>query len=203
MSPVQLFCQRIVYHTYYYNKSTFAVLCFHREIIYHICMYLELAFVLSVILVMIVILTFLYGRTLYRPALICMCIGYLAGLIYYTFLWGNRAGISSFDYSVNHVLIDSILNLDYNGGTHTAFMNLCLFVPFGYLLPQISGFKWWQVILCGAGATLVIELLQPSLQRGAFQVDDLVKNSIGAVVGLLLYEVSVGVRKRREMRGAL
>ena len=38
---------------------------------------------------------------------------------------------------------------------------------------------------------------------GAFQVDDLVKNSIGAVVGLLLYEVSVGVRKRREMRGAL
>ena len=160
-------------------------------------MYLELAFVLSVILVMIVILTFLYGRKLYRPALICMCIGYLAGLVYYTFLWGNRAGISTFDFSVNHVLIDSIFSLKYNGGTHTAFMNLCLFVPFGYLLPQLSGFKWWQVVLTGFGATLLIELLQPTLQRGAFQVDDLVKNTAGAIVGLLLYEVSVGVRVRR------
>ena len=102
-------------------------------------MYLELAFVLSVVFGMIVILTALYGRSLYRPALICMCIGYLAGLIYYTFLWGNRAGISSFDYSVNHVLIDSIIGLNYTAATHTAFMNLCLFVPFGYLLPQISG----------------------------------------------------------------
>ena len=160
-------------------------------------MYLELAFVLSVIIGMIVILTVLYGRRLYRPAVICMFIGYLAGLIYYTFLWGNRAGISSFDYSVNHVLVDSILGLTYNAGTHTAFMNLCLFVPLGYLLPQVFKMKWWAVVVIGVGTTLFIELLQPTLSRGAFQVDDIVKNSVGAVVGLLLYAVSVGVRKRR------
>lgn len=160
-------------------------------------MYLELTFVLSVILGMIVILTVLYGRTLYRPALICMCIGYIAGLIYYTFIWGNRAGISSFDMSVNFTLLNSIRGFDYNAGTHVAFMNLCLFIPLGYLLPQITELKWWQVLLAGFGTTLLIELLQPTLHRGAFQADDLVKNTIGAAVGFVLYAVSVGVRKRR------
>jgi len=157
-------------------------------------MYLELCLVLSVILGMIIILTALYGRELYRLAVICMFIGYIAGLVYFTFFWGNRAGLSSFDYKVDFPIVKSLFALEYGSGVHTPFMNLCLFVPMGYLLPQTFKLKWWQVVLIGIGVTLSIELLQPTISRGAFQVNDLIENSIGTVVGLVLYAVTVSVR---------
>lgn len=67
--------------------------------------------------------------------------------------------------------------------------NLLLFLPYGALLPLI-----WKRSQCGficvaAGAltSVGIELIQLLTQRGYFQVDDIVVNTLGMVFGYFIY----------------
>lgn len=69
--------------------------------------------------------------------------------------------------------------------------NVLLFIPCGFLGPWAFGFlrKW---ICCGAfgfGTSLLIELLQLITQRGYFQVDDILTNTLGALIGYLVYRI--------------
>lgn len=69
--------------------------------------------------------------------------------------------------------------------------NVAVFLPFGFFLPRI--FKWannWFMVLGGAFFfSLGIELFQLFSAFGAFDVDDLLLNSIGALFGYLLYKM--------------
>lgn len=69
--------------------------------------------------------------------------------------------------------------------------NVAVFLPFGFFLPRI--FKWannWFMVLGGAFFfSLGIELFQLFSAFGAFDVDDLLLNSIGALLGYLLYKM--------------
>lgn len=71
------------------------------------------------------------------------------------------------------------------------YMNLMLFVPMGYLLPYL--FDWFRarvrvrpVAACFVIA-LVIENLQLVFRRGFYDMDDLVSNTLGGLIGQLLY----------------
>ncbi len=71
------------------------------------------------------------------------------------------------------------------------YMNVMLFVPLGYLLPYL--FKWFRarVRYRPALACLVISFLIENLQlifrRGFYDLDDLVSNTIGGIIGQYLY----------------
>ena len=71
-------------------------------------------------------------------------------------------------------------------------LNVILFIPFGFLLPVVfpkRAAKLWLTTLYGFPLSLFIELTQlllPGIGR-AFDVDDLIFNTLGAVVGYLLY----------------
>ena len=64
-------------------------------------------------------------------------------------------------------------------------LNIAMFVPFGFMLPQLikrtKGF--WKVSLIGFLFTLLIEVLQLLLKRGIFEPDDLLGNTVGAMIG--------------------
>lgn len=64
-------------------------------------------------------------------------------------------------------------------------LNIFLFVPLGFLLPM--GIKWFDNFLkiCFVGflLTLGIETLQLLLKRGIFELDDILNNTIGTMVG--------------------
>ena len=64
-------------------------------------------------------------------------------------------------------------------------LNILLFVPFGYLLPLFRkrADRWWKVLLCGFAASLTIELLQLVTRYGMFDLDDLMHNTLGALLG--------------------
>ncbi|MBO6047751.1 MAG: VanZ family protein [Erysipelotrichaceae bacterium] len=80
-----------------------------------------------------------------------------------------------------------------NFGVHDSFLNLLLFIPFGYLFPHFKkspDYKWrlfLRTVVVGFLVSLSIEIIQLVTYTGCFQLDDLLKNTMGAAVGCLIY----------------
>lgn len=72
--------------------------------------------------------------------------------------------------------------------THMA-LNVLMFVPFGYLVPAMNPKyfrKWSFAMLGGLVASTVIEGTQMIFSLGQSDVDDIIANTLGAVVGYIL-----------------
>lgn len=63
-------------------------------------------------------------------------------------------------------------------------LNIVLFTPFGLLLTALkSNWAWWKIAAVGLLLSLTIEISQYFLARGVAQTDDLMNNTLGAIVG--------------------
>lgn len=83
-------------------------------------------------------------------------------------------------------------------------LNICMFVPFGFLLPfGIKCFRsFWKTYLAGLAAALLIETAQLTMGRGIFECDDILNNVLGTMIGYGIFEIVrwfVG-KKRKSMR---
>lgn len=65
-------------------------------------------------------------------------------------------------------------------------MNIVGFIPFGILLSPSLG---WKCVPAVTIFSLIIEILQLILQRGLFEFDDVLHNSIGALIGVCLFQL--------------
>ena len=67
--------------------------------------------------------------------------------------------------------------------------NVVCFIPFGFLLPVMTKKKFFHnvffVVLCTALFSFGIEMIQMLTRVGAFDVDDIILNSIGGLVGYI------------------
>ena len=61
-----------------------------------------------------------------------------------------------------------------------------MFMPIGFFIPLLWKVSNRKVIIIGFGSSLFIEICQLFLTRGT-DVDDLILNTIGTILGLLLY----------------
>lgn len=77
--------------------------------------------------------------------------------------------------------------------------NVVVFIPFGFLLPYIQErCKNFFVLLCNAFLFVTgIEVFQLFSAFGAFDVDDILLNCVGASIGWLAYFQWEAMRKRR------
>ena len=82
-------------------------------------------------------------------------------------------------------------------------LNVVAFMPFGFILPIITPKNWelFPIFLVSLEMTLAIELLQMVFQVGIFDVDDIFMNTLGGMLGYILYEVCYGLLKRWIRRG--
>ena len=71
------------------------------------------------------------------------------------------------------------------------YLNVMLFVPMGYLLPYV--FRWFRarvrvrpVLFCLL-LSLLVENLQLITRRGMYDFDDIISNTLGGLLGQLLY----------------
>ena len=71
-------------------------------------------------------------------------------------------------------------------------LNILLYIPMGYLLP----FVWktlrkhlWLTVPAGFAISLLTEIIQLITHYGWFDVDDLMNNTIGALLGAVLFAV--------------
>ena len=84
---------------------------------------------------------------------------------------------------------------------NTAYVieNILLFIPFGYVCPwylkSLRGF--WRCAGSGFLTTLLIETLQLVTGRGIFQIDDILTNLIGSIIGYLFFILLWGLQGRR------
>ncbi len=76
--------------------------------------------------------------------------------------------------------------------------NIILFLPLGFILPFVwTGFrKLYRCLLVSAGFSVTIEVIQRITERGFFQLDDILTNIMGAILGygmfcllLTIYEI--------------
>lgn len=70
--------------------------------------------------------------------------------------------------------------------------NVLIFIPFGFLLPQIlkcdkNKNYYWITAVSGLVLSGVIEMLQHLLSRGVCDFDDILNNTLGAIVGCGFY----------------
>lgn len=124
---------------------------------------------------------------------------YIAVLSYFLFFseyYGRNSHTDEYRY--NLVLFSEIKRFLYymkEIGYISVFINLAgnilAFVPFGFFIPLLSSKDNHFVIvmmytLC---FSLVIEVLQLLLRVGTFDVDDLLLNGLGGILGFLCYRL--------------
>lgn len=71
--------------------------------------------------------------------------------------------------------------------------NIVIFVPFGLLYPWAyeKGRGLWRVCLAAFAVILGLELTQMWTNFGAFDVDDILLNFVGTLLGYFLYHLSI------------
>ena len=72
--------------------------------------------------------------------------------------------------------------------------NILIFVPFGFLIPMSSKNKvtrnFFVVTLLAVMFSGAIEVVQIITKVGAFDVDDIILNTIGAIIGYIVYAIA-------------
>ena len=70
-------------------------------------------------------------------------------------------------------------------------LNMFMLFPAGFLLPLVFArkIKWYQGLLFGMAVSSGIELMQLFLCRGLFEFDDIIHNSFGCMIGVLIGNV--------------
>ena len=78
-------------------------------------------------------------------------------------------------------------------------LNIAMFLPLGVLLPlAVKRFqRWYWMLAAGAGTSLAIEALQHLLNRGQADVDDLICNTLGAMLGYCLVMLFLSLKGKR------
>ena len=79
--------------------------------------------------------------------------------------------------------------------------NVIGFVPFGFFLSVVSrrGRIWRNAVLMGFGFSLCIETTQLIFKIGSFDVDDILLNTTGSILGYLAYRKVQKIRVRRKI----
>ena len=86
---------------------------------------------------------------------------------------------------------------------HAMFVeNIIMFIPFGVLLPIlfIKFRNGWLCVLTGFICSSSIEIVQHITQTGFLQLDDVVTNTTGTLLGWLVWKAGKCVVKNRKRR---
>lgn len=78
-------------------------------------------------------------------------------------------------------------------------LNYILFIPLGVLLYLCFGKKWGlKVVLIGFLLSVSIEIVQLVFRIGLFEFDDMIGNTIGCLIGAVVWKATRELKKRIE-----
>ena len=128
---------------------------------------------------------------------------YTLALIYFVGFAKGRSGLGGVSIRFPCPFWRAIKSGHYGLTTNRSVLNVVLFIPFGYILPTIyakgqsgneqngvaeKNIKGWQVVVACFFTSLIIETSQLFFKFGVFELDDLIKNTMGATVGWLIWK---------------
>lgn len=83
------------------------------------------------------------------------------------------------------------------------FLNVLLFIPFGFMLScylytyHQSQNLFLPILLSGLFVSISVELLQYITSRGFTEIDDVINNTVGSIIGWLAYDRMLKAVKRK------
>lgn len=134
---------------------------------------------------------------------------YMLALVYFLLLSDGFGRLSAYeDYHYNLIPFQEIKRFilywkvidDPFLVTMNLFGNIIAFVPFGALIRWVinRSVRWYQVLGYTFLLSLSVEVLQLIAKVGVFDVDDLLLNSLGGLIGFWVYYLLRTVDRRRE-----
>ena len=144
----------------------------------------------SLFFVGIVVLLALYGKKAIR---------YISGLFlaeYLFFIYGLTVIFRTVSTRLSHFFMPFLsykrLLLGMSPLLYEIVMNVVLFIPVGFLwgtqtTKRTTRQQWLVAFLLGIGLSLGIELLQLAFKKGSFEIDDIIYNTLGCLMGFALW----------------
>ena len=77
------------------------------------------------------------------------------------------------------------------------YMNVFLYIPFGFLLPYSAKRSFLQSFLMGLCLSITTEALQYIFALGLCETDDVIHNTLGCIIGYWYWAVLNKLRKKR------
>lgn len=116
--------------------------------------------------------------------------------------WYGRVGEMR-EYHYNLVLFQEIKRfwnyreqLGFFAMFTNLFGNVLIFVPFGFFMPMASKYRSFFITLFYSfGFSLFVELFQLITKVGSFDVDDLFLNTMGGILGYIVFAVCNAIRR--------
>ena len=134
---------------------------------------------------------------------------YVGFLIYFLFLaeWYGRTGVSE-EYRYNLELFREIKRfIIYRDqlGAFAVFANLSgnilIFVPYGFFISMASRSRgFFKTLFFSMGLSLCVEITQLFSRVGSFDVDDILLNTVGGVVGYIIFLICNAIRRKHYAR---
>lgn len=122
---------------------------------------------------------------------------YIGVLVYFLFFAESLGrDLSSRNYSYNLVPFREILRFINNVqilGTNAVILNtlgnVVAFIPFGFFITPVWGKKisFKYASLLTFNISLLVEIIQLITKVGTFDVDDIILNTAGGMIGIMLY----------------
>lgn len=130
---------------------------------------------------------------------------YILFIVYFLIFsdWYGRTGTMD-EYHYNLVLFREIKrfwNYREEVGLFAMFTNLfgnvIIFIPFGFFMPMASKYRSiFSALFYSFGLSLCVETFQLITKVGSFDVDDLLLNTVGGLVGYLIFVLGEALRRR-------
>ncbi len=136
---------------------------------------------------------------------------YIVFIIYFLLFsdWYGRTGEMQ-EYRYNLVLFKEIKRFwEYREqlGVYAMFTNLfgnvLIFMPFGFFMPMASRYRsFFSTLFYSFGLSLCVETFQLVTKVGSFDVDDLLLNTIGGVLGYIIFVICAAIRRKHDAKKA-
>lgn len=130
-----------------------------------------------------------------------LMLSFACSLIFIMTLFGRAQG----EYEGPHFFFESYRSALALGTPEQILqlvMNVVLYIPLGLFLPCCFRLfeKVRYTVLTAFLCSLCIETIQGVFGIGCFEVDDILNNTLGALIGVLLYQLAVRVNGRWQRR---
>lgn len=132
--------------------------------------------------------------------LFVLYIGFLLYFLIFSDWYGRTGGMNEYHY--NLVLFQEIKRFwiyrEQLGWVSFAnlFGNVLIFMPFGFFMPMASRYRsFFLTLFYSFGLSLLVETFQLVTKVGSFDVDDLLLNTIGGVIGYIFFIICNTIRR--------
>lgn len=125
----------------------------------------------------------------YSPTRTLISIRYIIFILLVVFMDRPNAFVQSVNLSIFSSYKEAIIDFSPESVLNI-ILNIFLFVPFGFLFS--SSFKYrnsWLVFPLGLVFSIIIELTQLYFSVGVMDVDDVINNFLGVIIGHSLYKL--------------